>query len=408
MVRNSFTFRNAFIAFGSIAIVTFFLDTVSADYADFLPHGLYSPSADFSSRGVFTDLTADGLLYAGWRHAPGGSHDQLFVWEPDGDTNFIEVPNDLRVVSVFGFSADGSTIGGRVRHTPEGSRLSVKEAFRWTEAYGFQLLGRLSTGLTDGSYVTGFSADGSVAIGVADTGDASHAFRWTEETGLVDLGTLGTSNKIYEARSVANDISADGSVIAGYTNVRGMSSPQMATWTEAEGWRVLGSLPGGIRNSAAFVITPDGSTVFGRNQGDGIHAVRWTEESGLDTLPFLSELIPTSVSASSANADFITGVANELGTQNYTPVIWSRAGNSYELMTLDDYIADEGLNMHGWRVRWVTEISNDGKILAGVAYDELGQERAFVASLYPVPEASAAVLLLIAVMSLLGFRQQSI
>ena len=62
------------------------------------------------------------------------------------------------------------------------------------------------------SIAYGVSADGSVVVGYSNTGSATHAFRWTSAGGMVDIGTLGGAN------SVANGVSADGSVVVGYSD----------------------------------------------------------------------------------------------------------------------------------------------------------------------------------------------
>jgi probable HAF family extracellular repeat protein len=62
------------------------------------------------------------------------------------------------------------------------------------------------------SEARGVSADGSVVVGYSNSANGGRAFRWTS-AGMTDLGTLPGGN-----HSVAYGVSADGSVVVGYSN----------------------------------------------------------------------------------------------------------------------------------------------------------------------------------------------
>jgi probable HAF family extracellular repeat protein len=70
-------------------------------------------------------------------------------------------------------------------------------------------------GLTE-SHASGVSADGSVVAGYSGTGTLAHSFRWTAAGGMVDLGVLPGGGW-----GSAYGVSADGSVVVGYSSITG-------------------------------------------------------------------------------------------------------------------------------------------------------------------------------------------
>src|SRR5437868_2653577 len=87
-------------------------------------------------------------------------------------------------------------------------------------------LGDLPGG-TFNSWANGVSADGSVVVGISESGSGGEAFRWTSGEGMVGLGYL--SFLPFGKNSFARGVSADGSVIVGD------SSGQAFRWTSEDG-----------------------------------------------------------------------------------------------------------------------------------------------------------------------------
>jgi probable HAF family extracellular repeat protein len=134
----------------------------------------------------------------------------------------------------------------------------------------FQGLGDLPGG-SFSSTATAISADGSVVVGYSYSGSGYQAFRWTSSGGMVGLGNLAGGSE-----SLAYGVSADGSVIVG----RGDS--QALRWTSGSGMVGLGDLAGGAFNSAAYGVSADGSVVVGGSRSAlGYEACRWTSGSGM-------------------------------------------------------------------------------------------------------------------------------
>jgi probable HAF family extracellular repeat protein len=150
-----------------------------------------------------------------------------------------------------------------------------------SQAASFTGLGFLPGGAV--SYGQGVSADGSVVVGYSNTASTtSQAFRWTSGGGMVGLGFLQGGSA-----SIAYGVSADGSVAVGWADV---PSPQFGAvhqaflWTAGGGMVNLGVLPGAFE-SDAFGVSADGSTVVGQSQGaTNGSAFRWTAGGGMVSL----------------------------------------------------------------------------------------------------------------------------
>lgn len=134
---------------------------------------------------------------------------------------------------------------------------------RWTEETGLVDLGVVDGGTYStigGAAKPGCSYDGSIIVGRADgfggTGYShQHAIKWTQGGGFIDLGTIAGATF-----TGANACSADGSVIACFTN------HEPAFWTEATGFQILNSLTAPVYGNA-FCVSADGES-FGGNSGD--------------------------------------------------------------------------------------------------------------------------------------------
>lgn len=123
------------------------------------------------------------------------------------------------------------------------------------------------------------SADGSVVVGWSN----ERAFRWTASEGMRSLGTLRGGS------SVALGVSADGSVVVGWSDGRAYR------WTPSAGMQSLGTLAGIGGSSTAWGVSADGSVVVGESNG---RAFRWTESGGMQDLgAWLGSSVARAVSA---------------------------------------------------------------------------------------------------------------
>ena len=187
----------------------------------------------------------------------------------DGDTVFI--------------SADGQTVVGN----------SGERSFRWHAG--------TMTEIPPGARAT--NADGSVVVG--QSGSPAHAFRWSVAGGLQDLGELAGVDGV----TVANGVSADGSIVVGDT--QGTSPSHAWTWNAADGMHDIGSLMPGTTTWARGV-SADGSIVVGYSWG---HAFRWTATTGMIAIADNDLPAGASVAANAISGDGSTVV----GTYNPNP-----------------------------------------------------------------------------------------
>jgi len=83
------------------------------------------------------------------------------------------------------------------------------------------------------------NGDGTVAVGRSHNGLGRQAFRWTAATGTTGLGFLPSAQA---QNSQAEDVSADGRIIVGWSQSDGLSSQSAFLWDPVHGMRRLDTL----------------------------------------------------------------------------------------------------------------------------------------------------------------------
>jgi probable HAF family extracellular repeat protein len=204
-----------------------------------------------------------------------------------------QMPGAMRGAGTFAvnISSDGSTIVGYAWVCPNGGTTcnssGKTEAYRWTAANKYQVLGDLGSSVGSMAFAT--SSNGSVVVGEAPKGQNSFgAFRWTATQGMVAL----PPSMLY-----AIGITADGSMVVGQDN-----------WWKASGQTgIFGPFPGNQDQTQANGVSGTsqapvavGSAIKGSNPfGPAFHAFRWTPTGGLEDLGLTtgSESIAIAISA---------------------------------------------------------------------------------------------------------------
>ena len=141
-----------------------------------------------------------------------------------------------------------------------------------------QTLTDLGTAGGNSSLANAVSADGSVVVGWADNASGQdRAFRWTSAGGMENLGTLGGDY------SSAKAVSADGSVVVGQAD-NSVGNDIAFRWTSAGGMENLGTFGGD--ESEAVAVSADGSVVVGNadSASGDYRAFRWTAAGGMENL----------------------------------------------------------------------------------------------------------------------------
>lgn len=226
-------------------------------------------------------------------------------------------------------------------------RLVLAALFLAASATGLPATGRANSfmglGFLPGgslSVANAVSADGSVVVGASN----ERAFRWTQSTGMVDLGGDGIS---------ARGVSADGSVVVG------AMGPLLEAfrWTAETGMIGLGTLPGGGTTNASGV-SADGSVVVGtsvEHEAPGtIQAFRWTAGDGMTGLGFLAGDVQSQANAVSGDGSVVIGFSLYLAPgEGFTRAFrWTEDGGMVGLLpSVSDSFAEA--------------VSADGSVVVG-------------------------------------------
>ena len=233
------------------------------------------------------------------------------------------------------------------------------------------------------SIANGVSADGSVVAGYGDGLDTSvsydvfQAFRWTASNGMVGLGFLPGGQKFSEAFGV----SADGTTIVGVSD--SASGNQAFRWTQAEGMVGIGKLAG-ASFTRANAISADNSTVTGYstfnsdpfNAGNN-HAFRWTAAEGMTDLGLLSGADFSVANALSADGSVIVGQSG-ITFGETRAFIWDKANGMRELKSV---LVAGNPGLANWNLRYATGISQDGLTVVGIGVNPNGDSEGYAAVL---------------------------
>jgi uncharacterized membrane protein len=303
-----------------------------------------------------------------------------------------DLPGEDFHSQAWAVSADGSTVVG------QSSSESGEQAFRWTIDDGLEALGYSTP-----SRAYGVSRDGSVVVGMWHG-----AFRWTRETGMVgfvfeqrgcELRAIGEAYDvsdngkvmvgIFEACGVggfrysessfieigfdnpAKSISADGSVVAGYSAWGGCACPWI--WTQSGGYQLLSDVCEESPCSSAHGISADGLVVVGRA---GDEAYRWTEAGGVEILGDLpgGDLYSGALAASADGSIIVGGCYLE--DRSKKAFIWDDENG---MRNLRDVLIAQGVDLTGWVLQEATGISDYGATIVGYGTNPNGDTEAWIA-----------------------------
>lgn len=334
-------------------------------------------------------------------------------------------PGNPAFTDAYGVANDGTVVGSM--YVPNvGFR-----GFRWTEAGGLQQINGVNP--DSGLFARAVTPDGGTIVG-ENTGPGV-AFRLVGAGPIQNLSFPQTGE--YD-QSFANDVSDDGQVVAGGLSRVKDGTFRAGRWTAA-GWQDLGVLdPGGDYESSANAISADGSVVAGYSVGAEFKAFKWTAAGGMVALNSPFGATGSTAIAMSADAGVIGGSAFDadgvirpvawlanstivLNTPDERPVgqvfavsgsgtllagtvgvdngtsraaLWNLAG---EFTDLQQLLAGAGIDLTGWSLTDVTEISANGLYLTGRGINPDGFLESFVVTI-PAPGASAVALALVPVL----------
>jgi probable HAF family extracellular repeat protein len=363
------------------------LASIGADAASFIPLGDLA-GGQFASQAW--GISADGAVVVGVGSTPNGY--QAFRWTGGVMTGLGFLPSSSPFSIARSVSADGAVVVGH----SQSRAANGYAAYRWTDGGGMVDLGYLP-GNGSGRSAYGVSADGSVVVGVSGL----QAYRWTGGV-MTGIGSL-----LANGNSAAYGVSANGAVVVGDAS----SGPgtQAFRWTDGGGMVGIGDLPGGIFLSAALGVSANGAVVVGQSYSAyGREAFRWTSEGGMVGLgDFPGGEFNSSAAGASADGSVVIGTGTGTGcsascSQGF---VWTQANGMQRLF--DVLVANGATGLTGWNLGSPTSISADGRWVAGIGTNPLGQSEAFLANISPVP-IPPAVYLFGSALGLMGVMRRKV
>ena len=221
--------------------------------------------------------------------------------------------------------------------------------------------------LRGASVVAGLSADGSVVVGTMNArpiGQAAgsvdgkptpwaRATRWVGRRATL-LGTLGG------AMSSATGVSADGSVVVGYS-LDADGKTRAFRWADKK-MTSLGTI--GAGESKATGVSADGKVVYGTvTEGETVTGFIWKDGkmTSLGTVGGKA-CLPT---ASNSDGSVIIGMT--AGAKGKAVPFWWRKG---KVSMLAQAMTTMGVALDGWTLRFVGGVSADAKTIVGAGLKE--------------------------------------
>jgi probable HAF family extracellular repeat protein len=226
-------------------------------------------------------------------------------------TDLGTLPNILNSFA-NGVSSNGAVVAGTCR-APSG----YSRAFRWTGGVMTDL-GTPSGGGWGAIAANGVSANGAVVVGSAAKANSTYAFRWTGGT-MTNLGTLKGGSD-----SEAADASSNGSVVVGTSDSK--KGDRAFRWTGGT-MTDLGTVPG-QPYSYGLAVSVDGTIVVGFC-GDGT-----------------TETSPGGATLGTGHAMLYSAATGMVDLNAFLP-------------------AQFGIDLTGWELSAVRDISDDGTTIVG-------------------------------------------
>ncbi|MCC5823899.1 MAG: hypothetical protein LAT64_06195 [Phycisphaerales bacterium] len=233
------------------------------------------------------------------------------------------------------------------------------------------------------SSFNGINYDGTVAVGFTNQEffAGSDAVIWTQSGGLQNLGAMpGTTETSFTG------VSNDGSRVVGFAS--GGFSRQAITWDQANGFQVLGTVAGGSGDGIAVDISADGNTIVGSLVVDGGDRPAFWDAAGNASVLDLAAGYQVGEAIAATNNGIVVGnwrvdaFADELGSLAF---IWD-ADNGIRALQ-DVLVSDYGLDLMGWTLNTVTDITPDGMTIVGTGLNAEGLLEAYRVTV-PTPGAA--------------------
>ncbi|MBK8915485.1 MAG: hypothetical protein IPM64_12975 [Phycisphaerales bacterium] len=312
------------------------------------------------------DVNADGTVVVGHSYLSGGNSANFrraFRWTPSGGMVNLGLAGSSTDSFAIAVSADGTVVAGNASDNGDA-------AWRWTQSGGFQAIS--VSGFAD-CVAGGMTPDGALVAGTRTNyfSLAEGVWWWTTSSAaFVASPYIGTR---------VDGVSNDGSTIA-ISLAGALLAPDLATyWRQSTGVVALPT-PAPYSDAGLVDVNYNGTIFAGWVSGIGqLRAARWTD-SGPQVFDPLTGFVSGRALDMHEYGDVIVGESNA-GFNTDSGWIWIE---TFGLMRLSTYLANEGVDLTGWTLDYPTAISSDGTAIVGYGLYN-GQQRAFaVRNLRPV------------------------
>jgi uncharacterized membrane protein len=173
-----------------------------------------------------------------------------------------QVPGIPSGVEAF-LSRDGAVVGSQTTVLDPVTNVNVRHASYWTKTGGWVDIGGPTGATPCGSALTsvkGLNSDGTVIVGASQTPGKScyyGAYQWRKGTGFEVLpGLFSPASK----SMVANAVSADGSIVAGWESDNSSGTRYPRHWDAGGAAHAIGTGEGESQN-----VSSDGKYITGRS-----------------------------------------------------------------------------------------------------------------------------------------------
>lgn len=319
-------------------------------------------------------LSSNGQYIAGQRSAGGVA----VRWGPSGVTQIghLGSPSVFVQSSASSASNNGEVVVG-VSQVPNDQPAGYVP-FYWTEAGGIV---RVPQGVQP-RYSTRVSGNGSMLVGAFQSYVVAR-YQIGAAAPQVLSGLVGRNGE-------TTGVSLTGDTIAGFVSRTDVpSSKEAFVWNSDSGVTFLPHLSVADKNTLAEDVSSNGQVVVGYSTvlGSETRAFRWTASGGMQSLGTLPGDIYSFATAVSADGQVVVGGSRVPGDDK--GFIWTP---HWGMLSVKDYAAHFGLDLTGWTLFRVTDVSDDG--LAFSMQGRTPQNQLVGVVLYvPTPPSLAIVLM---------------
>ncbi len=291
-----------------------------------------------------------------------------FVWSRKDGLKTIEVPTTGYNYTGGTISFDGRFVTGT--YSLDGGLGSA--GYVWSQETGVIQLGSLPGGnMSTGVGFVGNTSDfaiGSSTVGYTTTGhNLFRPVKWTFDGGLEELPLPMTSDT--EFSSYASYVLNDGRILISANSGKWL-------WSENTGFNILPGASEGMR-----MISSDGNFMAGEAVGNPVSGFTtpayWTKDSGVVHLPILE---PNDFGQLYGMNDDGSVIVGKLKSKE---VIWI---NQEKPILIEDFATSIGVDMTGWNILGIWDISGDGSTIVGQARYQ-GRVEGFVLTI-PTPASA--------------------